>query len=129
MPNQPGNNLRMPYIFVLNCVSLYAFIFKMMEFTNIHFNFMKDHNNSIFVQYKCISIEIVREGLMKFKEVLRNNRKEQLHVSDSLFHDAFNRKTSRCSQRDSVCFLFLFVFFLSVFIFYYYLFLWILLFN
>lgn len=52
-------------------MSLYAFIFKMMEFTNIHFNFMKNYNNSIFVQYKYISIEIVRECLMKFEEVLR----------------------------------------------------------
>lgn len=77
---------------------------------------MKDQNNSIFVQYKYISIEIEREGLIKFEEALRNDRKEQLHVSDSLFYDAFNRKTSRCSQRDSVCFFFLSLFFIIIFL-------------
>lgn len=36
--------------FSLNCVSIYHFILKMMDFTYFRFSVMKNHNNSAFAK-------------------------------------------------------------------------------
>lgn len=41
-------------LFFLNCVSLYDFIFKLMDFTNFSLNFMKYYNYTPISHYKYV---------------------------------------------------------------------------
>lgn len=65
--------------FSLNCVSIYHFILKMMDFTYFRFSVMKNHNNSAFFTALINVFWNLLKGYLNLEveEVLRNDGKKQ----------------------------------------------------